>query len=122
MDEYYSYLMGGNDKVLELTKYGFKINQNERGSYEIIFPSTMERKFEKYVLNNLKPGFWNEWLNNERVYFLFRFKNGDFRGYELSEKNEEEILKLCKAFANTDFKSIKDMLMENEFYGTYIKL
>ena len=120
MNEYYSYLMGGSDSVLELVKYGFKIEKNESGNYEIIFPINMERKFEKYLLNNLKPGFWNEWLNNDRVHFLFRFKNGDFRGYELSEKNEKEILELCQEFANVKFKSIKDMLMENQFYSKYI--
>lgn len=116
----YSYLMGANEKILKLIEMDFKIDEVD-GDYEVIFPKEKTGLYEDFILKNLQPGFWNEYINNETMVFMFRHKDGKFQKITLNHDNENMILNLCCGFANTKFTSIKDMVLGNDFYKNNIK-
>lgn len=110
----YSYLMGVKD-VTQLKNNGFIIEEID-GDYGIKFTSDKENYYEKFVIDNLEVGYWNEYLGNEFV-FIFKFNDGTTKKYIYNKKNEEEILNLCREFAEYNFPSFMNMLKENEFYA-----
>ena len=115
----YSYVMG-IDNIDELIGNGFSIKEYD-DDYGITFSDDKTDLFEDFIIKNLKNGFWNEHLGENKV-FIFKFKNGEVKKYVLTEENQEEILKLCRLFANYEFPSIDIILRENEFYSeTFFK-
>lgn len=109
----YSYVMGINN-IDKLKKGKFKIESFGNG-YGLTFSDEEINLFEEYIYEELKNGFWNEYLGKEKV-FIFKFKNGEIKKYILNDTNEQEILKLCCEFANCNFESIDKMLRNNSFY------
>lgn len=115
----YSYVMGVNN-INKLKENGFKIKLYG-DNYGVIFSDEQINIFEEYIYEILQNGFWNEYLGKEKV-FIFKFKNGDTKKYILDKENENEVLKLCKEFANCDFENLDKMLKDNNFYAeTYYK-
>ena len=110
----YSYVMG-IDSIDELKTDNFDIKQYGN-SYGISFTDDQVKLFEAYIYENLKPGFWNEYLGKEKV-FIFKFKDNSIKKYILNESNNKEVLKLCEEFANCRFESIDKMLQNNSFYA-----
>ena len=111
----YSYVMGVNH-IDRLKKCNFNIKVYG-SNYGIVFPNKDISIFEDYICDSLKNGFWNEYLGKEKV-FIFKFMDGSIKRYVLCNDNEDEILKLCCEFANTNFESIDKMLRNNEFYAS----
>ena len=110
----YSFVMGVNN-IDELKRKGFEIKPYG-DNYGLTFSNEQVNAFENYIYKNLKNGFWNEYLGNEKV-FIFKFKNGNIKKYVLNKENENEVLELCKEFAGCDFESIDIMLKNNDFYA-----
>ncbi len=104
----------GIDSIDQLRGLGFTI-KNIGTDYGIIFSDNEKSLYEDFICQNLKNGFWNEYLGKDKV-FIFKFKDGEVKKYILSEENEEEVLELCRSFANCEFSSIDAMLRDNEFY------
>lgn len=109
----YSYVMG-IDNVDELKKKGFTITKIGN-SYGVSFSDDNSKTFEDFICKNLLNGYWNEYLGKEKV-FIFKFENGSIKKYILDSSNYDEILNLCRKFAEYDFESIEKMLKDNEFY------
>lgn len=115
----YSYVMGINNAD-KLNSLGFLIKKYGK-DYGIIFSNEQIPLFEDFICQNLNNGFWNEYLG-ENIVFIFKFENGEVKKYILTEENQDEILNLCRTFANYEFSSIDTMLRDNEFYiETYYK-
>ena len=115
----YSYVMAVNN-ANELTKNGFTVQPCDE-DYLVSFTDDKIDFYEEFIYKNLANGFWNEYLGKEKV-FIFKFNDGRVQKYILNDSNEEEILNLCRKFANTNFESIDKMLRDNEFYKeTYYK-
>lgn len=110
----YSYLIAINNIEI-LQNQGFNIVGND-GEYEVTFQDDKIDEYEKFVIENLKEGFWNEYLG-EKIVFIFKFKDGQVQKYALSDENEGEILELCNQFANANFESIETMLKDTPFYA-----
>ena len=109
----YSYVMGIKD-VEKLRNCGFNIERiNE--NYGIIFTKEQEKQYEEFIIQNLEPGYWNEYLG-ERFVFIFKYPDNSIRKYIYNENNEQEILNLCSEFAEYKFTSIMQMLKDNDFY------
>ena len=111
----YSCAMAVNN-IDELIENNFNVKRVDE-DYVISFPDDKRDFYEKFITKNLTNGFWNEYLGKEKV-FIFKFKDGRVLKYVLNSSNEEEILNLCREFANTNFESIDTMLRGNEFYKT----
>ena len=111
---YYSYVMGVDDNILKLRDEGFCI-EKKGNDYLVTFPQEKAIVWEEFIYRNLESGFWNDYIGDDIV-FIFKFDNGVIKKYILDSLNENEILELCCRFAETKFNSIKDMLLDNDFY------
>lgn len=112
---YYSFVMGISDSILQLRELNFTIEKFGL-NYGITFSKDNATVWENFISNNMKNGYWNEYLGDDIV-FLFKHMNGKIEKYTLNADNESHILKLCSKFADCEFKSIKDMLQGNSFYN-----
>ena len=112
---YYSYVLGIDNRIMELASQGFDI-QNDGDNFMVSFPEEKSEVWEGFIRQYLELGYWNEYLNNEKVVFIFKFEDGEIKKYVLDDCNQGEILQLCCKFAEYEFESIKEMLFENEFY------
>lgn len=110
----YSYLMGVKD-ITQLKNNGFIIEKID-DDYGVKFSNDKKEFYEKFIIENLKVGYWNEYLGDDFV-FIFKFNEEKAKKYIYNEQNEEEILNLCCKFANYKFPSCLEMLKENEFYA-----
>lgn len=110
----YSYLMGIKD-VTKLRNAGFIIEEID-GDYGVKFEKNKEKFYENFVIENLKAGYWNEYLG-EKFVFIFKFKDGSVKKYIYDKTNEEEIFNLCCKFAECTFPSFHQMLENNSFYA-----
>lgn len=111
---YYTYAMGMNEKIYELESQGFKIKKRNK-SFEVIFPKEKAQIWEDFVKDNLEINYWNEYLTEDKVVFLFNLFDGIHR-YEVENFDNDEVLTICEELCDWDFGSIKDMLLGNKFY------
>lgn len=109
----YSYLMGVKD-VEELKNNGFIIEKIDE-DYGIIFTKDKEKLYEEFIIKNLEPGYWNEYLGDDFV-FIFKYPNNKVKKYIYNKNNEQEIFSLCCQFAEYEFPSFMQMLKDNTFY------
>lgn len=115
----YSFALGIDEKIYKLEKEGFIIEEKEEG-YQVTFPKEKEKLWENFVEYNLKKGFWNEYLKDDKVIFLFQLEEG-IKRIEVKNYQDDEVLKLCETLTNKNFKSLKEMLKEQKFYEAKIK-
>ena len=115
---YYSYVMGIGEEINALKSRGFFVEQF--GShYGVVFPREKAPEWEQFITERLELGYWNEYLSNDGVVFLFHLENG-IKRYEVKDYHNDEVLALCEKLCECKFKSIKDMLKENQFYNDKI--
>lgn len=110
----YSYLMGIKN-ITKLKDEGFIIDEID-GDYGIKFEKNKEKFYEDFVIENLEPGYWNEYLG-EKFVFIFKFIDGSVKKYVYDKTNEEQIFNLCCEFAEYTFPSFQQMLEDNSFYA-----
>ena len=48
-------------------------------------------QYKKLIREKMTPGFWNEFLDENGIYFIFKLESGDIKEYTLSHENEQEI-------------------------------
>ena len=116
---YYSYVMGIDEKIFTLKESGFKIKKH-RGDYKVSFPEDKTDVWEDFIVDNLQVGFWNEYLKDNSVVFIFKLQDA-IRRYEVSNYDNQEVLELCEQLCNCKLPSIKEMLMSNKFYKKIIR-
>ena len=125
MSYYLSYLMGAEkieDKELE--DLDIKIeNKDSDGDRSIKIPEEKLSQYIELVKNKLTEGFWNEIIGEKEIIFLFKFKDGNIKEYELSPENEQEIDKLCAEFNNEPPEKTANVykyISENKFYHDFM--
>lgn len=109
----YSYLMGVKD-VSELREKGFTIEKTD-GDFGIKFSKDKEKEYEEFLIKNLEPDYWSEYLG-EKIVFIFKFPDGSIKRFVYNESNEQEILDLCGKFNECVFTSFIEMLRDVDFY------
>ena len=86
----------------------------------------LEEKLSQYielVKNKLAEGFWNEIIGEKEILFIFKFKDGNIKEYELSPENEQEIDKLCAEFNNESpdkTANVYKYISDNKFYHDFM--
>ncbi len=115
---YHSYVMGIDESIKELTAEGFII-RNDGSNYTVTFPKEKCTLWEKFISNNLELGYWNEYLTENGVVFLFHLDDG-IRRYEVHDFNNNEVLSLCEKLCECKFESLKQMLIGNHYYKEII--
>ncbi len=116
---FYSYAMGLDDSVLTLENQGFTVNR-DKDNYTVSFPKEKAKTWETFILERLRTGYWNEYLTDDSVVFLFCLNEGAKR-YEVRDFNNDEVLALCEKLCNQKFGSLKSMLTGNSFYKGIIE-
>ena len=67
---YYSYVMGIDNRIMELASQGFDI-QNDGDNFMVSFPEGRSNVWEEFITQYLELGYWNEYLTEDRVIFYF---------------------------------------------------
>lgn len=122
---YLSYLMGAKDITdQELVDLGIEIvGKTESGNRKLKIPSEKIDEYKTLIREKMEPGFWNEFLDENGIHFIFKFKNGDLKEYTLSPENEQEIDRLCAEFNNEDPETTANVyryISENDFYHNFM--
>lgn len=122
---YLSYLMGAeNITDTDLTDLGINIaEKTESGDRKLKIPKEVIEKYKDLIKEKLTYGFWNEFLDENAIYFIFKFKNEDIKEYTLSLENEQEIDEICVEFnKETSDKNtnVYKYISENDFYHDFM--
>lgn len=110
----YSYAVGVDDSVYDLREEGFAIRE-EGDNYAVSFPRKKEKVWEDFISKHLEPGYWNEYLTEDGVVFLFHLWDG-IRKYTVHNYENAEVLSICEKLCDRKFGSIRSMLERNAFY------
>ena len=116
---YHSYVMGADDSIYSLCKYGFII-EKEWNNYKVSFENDKANMWENYISSHLQVGYWNEYITDGGVVvFLFHLDDG-IKRYEVYFYENDEVLRLCEHLCECKFESIYSMLKSNHFYSVFI--
>lgn len=116
---YLSYLMEAKDITDQELRSLDIVGKTESGSKKLKIPSEKIDEYKSLIREKLEPGFWNEFLDENDIHFIFKFEGGDTKEYTLSPKNEQEIDKLCAEFNDEAPKTTANVykyISENNFY------
>ena len=111
---YYSYVMGIDNSVEELENQDFKI-EKDGGNYMVSFPKENADVWETFISSHLELEYWNEYLAEDKVIFLFHLPEG-IKRYEVYNFENDEVLALCERLCDCKFESLESMLTGNHFY------
>lgn len=122
---YLSYLMGGEDITdKDLSDLGIKIvRKTESGNREIKIPQDTIERYKDLVREKMTAGFWNEFMNEKEIYFIFKLESGELKEYVLSPENEQEIDKLCAKLNNEPpdkTANVYKYISDNDFYHDFM--
>lgn len=115
----HSYVMGVTSSILTLKEQGFII-EKDGDNYMVSFDKDKSPIWEEFISKNLKLGFWNEYIQDGIVVFLFHLKDG-IKRYEVHFYNNDEVLSLCEKLCGCKFPSIYQMIIDNHFYSRFLK-
>ena len=118
---YLSYLMGAeNIKDQDLTDLGIDIvEKTDSGSRKLRIPKEKVEGYKTLIREKMTPGFWNEFLNENGIHFIFKLEDGDTKEYTLSPENEQEIDNLCAKLNNEPPEKTANVykyISDNDFY------
>ena len=116
---YYSYVMGIDSSIMELKEQGFII-QNDGDNYMVAFSKEKSMIWEEFIVNHLEIGYWNEYLTEKEVVFLFHLEDG-IKKYKVYDYKNDEVLALCEKLCECKFESIKAMLIGNHYYKNLLE-
>ena len=115
---YHTYVMGVDNSIYDLENQGFKI-EPEWDNFKVSFPDNKAELWEEFIKRHLKVQYWNEYLTEDKVVFLFHLADG-FKRYEVNYYVNDEVLHLCEQLCNCKLETIKKILSDNSFYSTII--
>lgn len=110
----YSYVMGMKDEIFSLEEQGFTVCRDGE-NYTVTFPKESAPLWEDFVSSHLPRDYWNEYLTDGRVVFLFSLEAG-IKRFVVEADSHPEVLSLCEALCGCEFPSLKEMLLGNWFY------
>ena len=110
----YSYVMGMKDEIFSLKEQGFTVCRDGE-NYTVTFPKESAPLWEAFVSSHLPRDYWNEYLADGRVVFLFSLEAG-IKRVVVEADSHPEVLSLCEALCGCEFPSLQEMLLGNWFY------
>lgn len=116
--------MGSTAAEDDLTGIGVEvIGVSESGSYKLRIPEAKLSEYADLVSKFLKPGFWNEYISEDIIHFIFKHKDGQIEEIDYTEENRDYIAKLCSQFNGDDLEKtsrLLEYLADNDFYAELI--
>ena len=92
-------------------KQGFLI-ENDGNNFMITFNADNASKWENFICKHLELGYWNEYLTENGVIFLFHLEDG-IKKYEVYHYENAEVLALCEKLCECKFESIRNMIFSS---------
>ena len=92
------------------------------GSRGLLIPGGSLEAHKALVRERMEPGFWNEIVGREEIFFLFKLRDSTLREFTCSlanRKNQQAIARLCSALSDDPperTSNIFQYLAGNEFY------
>lgn len=114
-----SYVMGIGKDIFDLAEQGFSIGK-DGDNYTVSFPNDLTEVWENFIIKNLEVGYWNEYITEDKIVFIFRLSEG-IKRYEVYDFQNDEVLELCERLCDCKFVSLKKMLCDNHFYSQLIQ-
>ncbi len=118
-DESYSFIMGIDEGKIRGFKFKF-IEKTGKGDFKVKIPFEKLGEYKKFIIENMRNGFWNEFSTEKGFYFIFKHKNGKIEELELNEKNNNLIDKYNLIFNNKalkkEYENVYSWLSDNKFY------
>ena len=124
--DYLSFLMGADAIGDErLTSLGVTILRGGGSPFRgILVPEKSLAAYKTLVREKLTPGFWNDILGRDEVFFIFKLADGTVRELTLSEDTRSEIAHLCSSLNKDPIEKTSDTfryLAGNPFYRELIE-
>ena len=80
----------------DLMKLCIEIIQDEDPeTRKLIIPVESIKDYKKLIRSKLDDGYWNEFVGDDQIYFIFKMPDGEIIEYEYCEDDKIEIAKLC---------------------------
>ena len=118
-----SYIIGMGNLSSDLAKLGVEIVEKmPNGNMKAVIPETVLTEYEHLIGEKIKPGYWNEYLTDNEVVFIFKDKNGKLERIVWDEHDDQALLKRCMEYSNEQFESIRSMLDANDWYRGHVPL
>ena len=114
---------GANIEDKELTNLSIQIAEKKSdGDRALKIPDSKVPYYIDIIKKKLESGFWNE-VVGDKIIFIFKFKDGSVREYELTTGKEQEIDKLCAEFNNEPPEKTANVykyISDNKFYHDFM--
>ena len=125
-ETYLSYLMESeNIKDQDLTDFGIDtVEKTDSGSRKLCIPKDKVEGYKALIREKMTPGFWNEFLNENGIHFIFKLEDGSIKEYTLSPENEQEIDTLCAKLNNEPPEKTANVykyISDNDFYHDFMR-
>lgn len=122
---YLSYLMGAEQiSDQELTALGIEIvGKSDSGSRKLKISSENIEKYKDLIREKMTSGFWNEFLDENNVHFIFKHEDGKIEEYTLSPENEQKIDELCAKLNDEPPEKTANVykyISDNDFYHDFM--
>lgn len=122
---YKSFLMGASKiSDQELLALDIDIAKDEdSSSRKLTIPKQSIEQYKELIRQKLDVGYWNDFVGEDQIYFIFKMPDGKIVEYPYSESDRLEIAKLCTRLNNDPIEktnNLLDYLAENLFYASEI--
>lgn len=119
--EYLSFLMGAAAiSEGELDNLGIKVVQGAGSPYcGLLIPGRSRAAYQVLVREKIDPGFWNDIVGCEEIFFVFKLADGRVEEFIYSEANREQIARQCTALNGDPIEKTSNLsryLAGNPFY------
>ena len=81
----------------------------------LLFKKNKESIWEDFITKHLEVGYWNEYLTEDKVIFLFHLED-EIKRYEVYNFDNDEVLALCEKLCECKFDSLESVLIGNHYY------
>lgn len=96
----------------------------DNGHLCVEFPVSKAKEFEELIIKKMEPGFWNEYLTNKEVVFIFKHKDNKIERFVLGEDNGHKICMLGNEFNGqpkpSEYETVWQWLENNSWYAPIV--
>jgi hypothetical protein len=104
----------------ELDRLGIEVvHRAGSGIRGLLVPGAGLEAYKDLVREKLEPGFWNDIVGRDEIFFLFKWADGGVEEFTYSSESREEIARRCTELNEDPIERTSDLpryLAANPFY------